>query len=123
MPKNDPHTAAPSLWVWQDAEGFECVCSATPLIPPHPAKRSTVKNFGMIFLELENVRLSGILTESVLILTDTEYVVRKKSGIYVAVLETGYPGGTQEVPRKYPGGTEDSTEISIAFKFSVSQTN
>jgi hypothetical protein len=31
MPWNDPHTAAPSLWAWQDAEGFEYKCSATPL--------------------------------------------------------------------------------------------
>jgi hypothetical protein len=31
MPWNDPHTAAPSLWAWQDAEGFEYECSATPL--------------------------------------------------------------------------------------------
>lgn len=31
MPWNDPHTAAPSLWAWHDAEGFEYECSATPL--------------------------------------------------------------------------------------------
>jgi hypothetical protein len=31
MPWNDPHTAAPSLWAWQDAEGFSFECSATPL--------------------------------------------------------------------------------------------
>ncbi len=31
MPWNDPHTAAPSLWAWQDAEGFEYECSAAPL--------------------------------------------------------------------------------------------
>jgi hypothetical protein len=31
MPWNDPHTAAPSLWAWQDAEGFGYECSATPL--------------------------------------------------------------------------------------------
>ena len=31
MPWNDPHTAAPSLWAWKDAEGFEYECSATPL--------------------------------------------------------------------------------------------
>jgi hypothetical protein len=31
MPWNDPHTAAPSLWAWQDAEGFAYECSATPL--------------------------------------------------------------------------------------------
>jgi hypothetical protein len=30
MPWNDPHTAAPSLWAWQDAEGFAYECSATP---------------------------------------------------------------------------------------------
>jgi hypothetical protein len=31
MPWNDPHTPAPSLWAWQDAEGYEYECSATPL--------------------------------------------------------------------------------------------
>ena len=31
MPWNDPHTAAPSLWTWQDAEGFSYECSAPPL--------------------------------------------------------------------------------------------
>ncbi|MDP3397078.1 MAG: hypothetical protein Q8S57_10505, partial [Methanoregula sp.] len=31
MPWNDPHTAAPSLRAWQDAEGFEYECSAAPL--------------------------------------------------------------------------------------------
>lgn len=30
MPWNDPHTAAPSLWVWQEAEGFSYECSAAP---------------------------------------------------------------------------------------------
>jgi len=27
MPFNDPHTAAPSLWAWRDAEGWEFQCS------------------------------------------------------------------------------------------------
>ncbi|WP_338452542.1 GIY-YIG nuclease family protein [Niallia oryzisoli] len=27
MPFNDPHTAAPSLWAWKDAEGWEFECS------------------------------------------------------------------------------------------------
>jgi hypothetical protein len=31
MPWNDPHTAAPSLWAWHDAEGYAYECSATPL--------------------------------------------------------------------------------------------
>lgn len=31
MPWNDPHTVAPSLWAWRDAEGFEYECSAAPL--------------------------------------------------------------------------------------------
>jgi hypothetical protein len=30
MPWNDPHTAAPSLWAWQNAEGFSFECSAAP---------------------------------------------------------------------------------------------
>jgi hypothetical protein len=28
MPFNDPHTAAPSVWAWRDAEGYEYECSA-----------------------------------------------------------------------------------------------
>ncbi len=28
MPYNDPHTAAPSLWAWRDAEGYQFECSA-----------------------------------------------------------------------------------------------
>lgn len=31
MPWNDPITEAPSLWAWQDAEGFEYECSVAPL--------------------------------------------------------------------------------------------
>jgi len=31
MPWTDPHTEAPALWAWQDAEGFEYECSAAPL--------------------------------------------------------------------------------------------
>lgn len=31
MPFNDPHTAAPSLWAWKDAEGFSYECSAAIL--------------------------------------------------------------------------------------------
>jgi hypothetical protein len=39
MPWNDPHTAAPSLWAWQDAEGFEYECSATPLDASQSGRR------------------------------------------------------------------------------------
>ncbi len=31
MPWNDPHTAAPSLWAWRDAEVYVFECSAAPL--------------------------------------------------------------------------------------------
>lgn len=31
MPYNDPHTAAPSLWAWHDAEGYEYECSGAPI--------------------------------------------------------------------------------------------
>lgn len=31
MPWADPHAEGPSLWAWQDAEGFEYECSAAPL--------------------------------------------------------------------------------------------
>jgi hypothetical protein len=41
MPWNDPHTAAPSFWAWQDAEGFEYECSA-PLGLPHPMVHSII---------------------------------------------------------------------------------
>jgi len=32
MPFNDPHTAAPSLWAWRDAEGYFYECSAATLL-------------------------------------------------------------------------------------------
>lgn len=31
MPFNDPHTAAPSLWAWRDAEGWDFECSVAVL--------------------------------------------------------------------------------------------
>jgi hypothetical protein len=31
MPWAEPHTEAPALWAWQDAEGYEYECSAAPL--------------------------------------------------------------------------------------------
>jgi len=31
MPYNDPHTAAPSLWAWRDAEGYRYECSVAPI--------------------------------------------------------------------------------------------
>jgi hypothetical protein len=31
MPWNDPHTAAPSLWAWNNAEHYEYECSAAPI--------------------------------------------------------------------------------------------
>lgn len=31
MPYNDPHTAAPSLWAWRDAEGYHYECSVAPV--------------------------------------------------------------------------------------------
>jgi len=36
MPFNDPHTAAPSLWAWADAEGmgFECSAATTDVSAP-----------------------------------------------------------------------------------------
>lgn len=41
MPWNDPHTAAPSLWAWRDAEGFSYECSATPLDASQAVRRGT----------------------------------------------------------------------------------
>ncbi|PFP09370.1 hypothetical protein COJ90_20910 [Priestia megaterium] len=34
MPFNDPHTAAPSLWAWNDAEGWEFECSVSEVELP-----------------------------------------------------------------------------------------
>ncbi|MBR6205475.1 MAG: GIY-YIG nuclease family protein [Candidatus Methanomethylophilaceae archaeon] len=40
MPFNDPHTAAQSLWAWNDAEGWEYECSVAPLsLPAEDARR------------------------------------------------------------------------------------
>ncbi|MGD1004641.1 MAG: hypothetical protein ABR887_04400 [Methanoregulaceae archaeon] len=39
MPWNDPHTAAPSLWAWHDAEGFSYECSAACLDAPQNERR------------------------------------------------------------------------------------
>lgn len=39
MPWNDPHTAAPSLWAWRDAEGFSYECSAAPLDASQAVRR------------------------------------------------------------------------------------
>lgn len=38
MPFNDPHTAAPSLWAWRDAEGWEFECSVAVLEFPGLSK-------------------------------------------------------------------------------------
>lgn len=34
MPFNDPHTAAPSLWAWRDAEDYKYECAVAPSIAP-----------------------------------------------------------------------------------------
>src|SRR5665647_1158456 len=39
MPWSEPMTEAPSLWAWQDAEGFEYECSATPLDASQSGRR------------------------------------------------------------------------------------
>jgi hypothetical protein len=44
MPWNDPITEAPSLWAWQDAEGFAYECSAAPL-EALPAERRGMESF------------------------------------------------------------------------------
>jgi hypothetical protein len=38
MPFNDPHTAAPSLWAWADAEGMSFECSAASIDAPAPKR-------------------------------------------------------------------------------------
>jgi hypothetical protein len=39
MPWNDPITEAPSLWAWQEAEGFSYECSAAPLDASQSGRR------------------------------------------------------------------------------------
>ena len=39
MPWNDPHTAAPSLWAWHDAEGYSYEYSAAPLDASQAVRR------------------------------------------------------------------------------------
>jgi hypothetical protein len=39
MPWSDPIPEAPSLWAWQDAEGFSYECSAAPLDASHGGRR------------------------------------------------------------------------------------
>ena len=39
MPWNEPMTEAPSLWAWQDAEGFSYECSAAPMDASHGGRR------------------------------------------------------------------------------------
>ena len=41
MPWNDPHTAAPSLWAWHNAEHYEDQCSAAPLDLSSQNRRGT----------------------------------------------------------------------------------
>jgi len=40
MPFNDPHTAAPSLWAWADAEGMSFECSAASMDLPAPKRKA-----------------------------------------------------------------------------------
>lgn len=57
MPYNDPHTAAPSLWAWRHAEGFEFECSATCVAlseDPHEARK---RREGLEFYLLWQYRL------------------------------------------------------------------
>ena len=39
MPFNDPHTAAPCLWAWRDAEGFEYEWSTSDDVPENKQER------------------------------------------------------------------------------------
>lgn len=81
MPFNDPHTAAPSLWTWNDALGFQYECSAAPLVCSKPDRMavecyllwqyriefgsSTLCNFGRFHREYvkSRGRCSGIRGE------------------------------------------------------------
>jgi len=44
MPWSEPMTEAPSLWAWQDAEGFSYECSAAPL-DASPGGRRAMESF------------------------------------------------------------------------------
>jgi hypothetical protein len=52
MPWNDPHTVAPGLWAWWDAEGYEFEVSAAPL-DASTAGRKGMENFLLSRYRLE----------------------------------------------------------------------
>ena len=57
MPYNDPHTAAPSLWAWRHAEGFDFECSAAPVTLAEDANEARKRRKGREFYLLWQYRL------------------------------------------------------------------
>ncbi|GCE12494.1 GIY-YIG nuclease family protein [Tengunoibacter tsumagoiensis] len=57
MPFNDPHTAAPSLWAWHDAEGYEFECSASPVVFTDHLEEARKRREGLEFYLLWQYRL------------------------------------------------------------------
>ncbi|GCE12540.1 hypothetical protein [Tengunoibacter tsumagoiensis] len=57
MPFNDPHTAAPSLWAWRDAEGYEFECSAAPVVFTDHPEEARKRREGLEFYLLWQYRL------------------------------------------------------------------
>ena len=57
MPFNDPHTAAPSLWAWRDAEGIEFECAAAPVQLAEDKEEARRRREGLEFYLLWQYRL------------------------------------------------------------------
>lgn len=57
MPFNDPHTAAPSLWAWRDAEGCEFECSAASVVFTDDPEEARKRREGLEFYLLWQYRL------------------------------------------------------------------
>jgi len=57
MPFNDPHTAAPSLWAWRQAENFQFECSAAPIKLADASEEARKRREGLEFYLLWQYRL------------------------------------------------------------------
>ena len=57
MPFNDPHTAAPSLWAWRDAENLEFECSVTSITSIDGREEARRQREGQEFFLLWQYRL------------------------------------------------------------------
>jgi hypothetical protein len=65
MPFNDPHTAAPSLWAWRQAEQLAFECSVAPLAFSDEKEEARKRREGLEFFLLWHYRLEfGASTRS-----------------------------------------------------------